>query len=245
MKITIEKDEQAFDAAAAARIVQQIKDKPDSVIGLSTGRTTGNMHRMVVKMHVEQHFDVSRVTFFGLDEVTGVPRSYSGACYTMLKTEIIDGLGVDDTHFLMLPTQSTDFAADCLLFTQLLREKGGIDLLILGLGENGHLGFNQPGTPFESRAWVTTMDKALEARVRRENALPEDHPLGGVTLGLADIMQARRIVLVAKGTHKASIVSKMISGPVNTDVPASLLQRHPACEVLLDAEAAALLTQKP
>ena len=89
------------------------------------------------------------------------------------------------------------------------------------------------------------MDKALEARVRRENALPEDHQLGGVTLGVADIMQARRIVLVAKGTHKASIVSKMIYGPVSTDVPASLLQRHPDCEVLLDAEAAALLTQKP
>ena len=93
MRITIEKNEQAFDLAAAERIVQQIKEKPESVIGLSTGRTTGNMHRLVAQIHRDRPFDASRTTFFGVDEVTGVPRSYSGACYTMLKTEIIDDNG--------------------------------------------------------------------------------------------------------------------------------------------------------
>lgn len=238
MTINIERDERAFDLAAAESIVQQIKEKPESVIGLSTGRTTGNMHRLVVGMHREQPFDASRVTFFGVDEVTGVPRSYSGACYTMLKREIIDGMGVDAEHFLMLPTQSDDLTADCQRFVEKLQQRGGIDLLVLGLGENGHLGFNQPGTPFERTVGMGSMDRALEARIRRETNLPAEHRLGGVTLGLSDIMQARSIILVAKGTAKAKIVSRVVSGPVSTDVPASILQRHPHCEVLLDADAA-------
>ena len=241
MRITIERNEQAFDLAAADRIVRQIKKKPDSVIGLSTGRTTGNMHRLVAQLHREQPFDASRATFFGVDEVTGVPRSYSGACYTMLKTEIIDDLGVDDEHFLMLPTQSDDLSFDCQHFTNEIQKRGGIDLLILGLGENGHLGFNQPGTPFESTAGAGSMDPMLEARIRRETNLSAEHPLGGVTLGLSDIMQAHRIILVVKGATKADIVNQVLHGPVSTDIPASILQRHPNCEVLLDADAASSL----
>lgn len=241
MTIHIERNEQAFDLAGAERIVQQIREKPDSVIGLSTGRTTGNMHRLVVEIHRDQPFDASRVTFFGVDEVTGVPRSYSGACYTMLKTEIIDGMGVDEDHFLMLPTQSDDLEADCQHFAEELQQRGGIDLLILGLGENGHLGFNQPGTPFESTVGMGSMDLALETRIRREMSMSAEHSLGGVTLGLSDIMQARRIILDVKGAAKAKIVSQVLRGPVTTDVPASILQRHPHCEVLLDADAASSL----
>ncbi|MBQ3907892.1 MAG: 6-phosphogluconolactonase, partial [Bacteroidaceae bacterium] len=147
-RITVEPDEERFDRAAAERIVNQILQKPDSVIGLSTGRTTGNMHRRVAAMWERERFDVSRTTFFGLDEVVGVPREYSGACYTMLRTELVEALGIPAERFLMLPTASDDFPAACRRFTETLASRGGIDLLMLGLGENGHLGFNQPGTPF-------------------------------------------------------------------------------------------------
>jgi len=241
MKINIEKDEQAFDLAAADRIVCQLKQKPNSVVGLSTGRTTGNMHRLVVWRYSNQPFDISSATFFGLDEITGVPRSYSGACYTMLKNEIIDSLGIDENHFLMLPTESEDIQAECRRFVEELQRRGGIDLLILGLGENGHVGFNQPGTPFDSTVGTGSMDQALESRIRKETRLPADHPIGGVTLGISDIMQARHIVLVVKGKAKAEIVKRVLQGPVTTDIPASILQQHPNCEVLLDAEAASSL----
>ena len=126
-------------------------------------------------------------------------------------------------------------------FVEKLQQRGGIDLLVLGLGENGHLGFNQPGTPFESTAWVTEMNAELEERIRCETATPADKWLGGVTLGIRDIMQARRIVLVAKGKNKADIVQSMLLGPVTTDVPASILQLHPCCEFLLDADASSKL----
>ena len=223
MKISIANSQEQFDITAARRIVDQICHRPDSVIGLSTGRTTGNIHRKVCEIHSELNFDVSRVTFFGLDEVTGVDREYSGACYKMLLTEIIEGLGVEMKNFIMLPTRSN---------------RGGIDLLILGLGENGHLGFNQPGSQFNGGACTSTMDSRLEERIRRETATPDNVPLGGVTLGIRDIMHARRIILVANGDNKADIVKEMLCGPITTDVPASILQLHPDCEFIFDSKAA-------
>lgn len=242
MKITIANSEREFDCTAAWRVIGQMLARPASVIGLSTGRTTGNMHRLIAEIHKQYPFPVGKTTFFGLDEVTGVSRYYSGACYTMLKTELIDALGVDDDHFLMLPTQCDDFSRACADFRQEIARRGGIDLLMLGLGENGHLGFNQPGSPLGGEAWVTCMNVELEERIRRETNTPPDVPLGGATLGLKDIMQARRIVLVAKGHNKTEIVHRMLQGPVTPDVPASILQLHPDCEFLLDMEASAGLT---
>lgn len=239
--ITICDSEKRFDITAAWRIVGQVLAKPSSVIGLSTGRTTNAMHRLVGDLYGERPFDVSQVTFFGLDEVVNVPRSYEGACYTMLHHEMIDALKLGDDQLLMLPTQSDDFPKACKTFTEELQRRGGIDLLILGLGENGHLGFNQPGTPFESEAWVTEMNIELEQRIRKETATPDDVWLGGVTLGIKDIMHARHIVLVAKGKNKATIVKQMLEGSITPEVPASILQLHPHCEFLLDREAASSL----
>ena len=206
MKITIAKSEKEFDCIAAWQIIGEILNKPEAVIGLSTGRTTGNLHRMVGEIYSCYPFNTSAVTFFGLDEVVNVPREYAGACYTMLKTEIIDALGIKDENFLMLPTVSDDFGKACRAFQEEIAKRGGIDLLILGLGENGHLGFNQPHSPLGGDAWVTKMNPELEERIRRETHTPPEKELGGVTLGIKNIMQARRIVLVAKGSNKAEAV---------------------------------------
>ena len=242
MKITVTKQEKEFDCTAAWRIIGQILHKPESVIGLSTGRTTGNLHRLVGEIYTNYPFKVDSVTFFGLDEVTNVPREYAGACYTMLKTELMDTLGIQEEHFLMLPTISDDFEKACRDFQQEIANRGGIDLLILGLGENGHLGFNQPESPFGGETWVTRMNVELEERIRRETGTPADKALGGATLGIKNMMQARRIVLVAKGKNKAAIVKQMLQGPVTTEVPASILKLHRNCEFLLDKAAASLLT---
>lgn len=216
MKITIAKSEKEFDCIAAWRIIGEILNKPESVIGLSTGRTTGQPASLWVgEIYSRYPFDVSSVTFFGLDEVTNVPREYAGACYTMLKTELIDTLGIQEDNFLMLPTVSDDFDKACKLFQQEIESRGGIDLLILGLGENGHLGFNQPGSPLGGETWVTQMNTELEERIRRETNTPPEKELGGATLGIRNIMQARKIVLVAKGANKADIVRKMLEGPLH------------------------------
>lgn len=241
MILNIARSEREFDEIAAWRIIGQMLSKPDSVIGLSTGQTTGNMHAIVSELYKLHPFDTSKVTIFNVDELTNLPREYSGSCYTMIKTQLCDNINIPEQNFIMPPTLSDDFEAECVKFEDELFRRGGMDLQMLGIGWNGHIGINQPGTPFESRTWVSPMDPIFEERVRRETGVGPDHKLGGLTLGIKTIMQTRKIVLIAKGKNKAEIIKKAVYGPVTIDIPASVLQLHPNCEVLLDPEAASLL----
>ena len=238
MKITITKNEQEFDVTAAWRIIGQMLAKPDSVIGLSTGQTTIGMHGIVAAIYKQYPFDVSRITLFNVDELTNLPREYAGSCYSIIHEQLVKPLGIAEENFIMTPTMADDFVAEARLFYRRLAARGGADLQMLGIGWNGHIGINQPGTPFESETWVSPMDPIFEERVRKETGVAADHVLGGLTLGIKNIMQTRKIVLIAKGEHKAEIIEKAILGPVTTDIPASVVQLHPNCEILLDAAAA-------
>jgi len=126
MKIQMSETTGALDRMAARILADTVVRRPDAVIGLSTGRTTGDIHRAFVRLCREEGLDCTRVTFFGLDEVTGVPREYAGACYTMLKTEMVDPLDIPEDRFLMLPVASDDFDRDCRAFTGELERRGGI-----------------------------------------------------------------------------------------------------------------------
>jgi glucosamine-6-phosphate deaminase len=241
MKVTIAKSETEFFRTVAERIVAQMVQKPNAVIGLATGRTTTPIHAAVCELHRQRPFDVSKVTVFAMDEITNVSREFAGSCYAMILNQIVKPLGIASENFIMPPTHSDDFAAEARRFEQRIAERGGVDLQIVGIGENGHLGFNQPGTPFESICWLSRMDKALETRIRRESQTPDGVDLGGLTLGIKNIMQSRKIVLAANGGHKAHIVATALTGLVTADVPASVLQRHSDCEVVLDPAAAQYL----
>lgn len=244
MQITITKNEHEFDVAAAWRIIGQMLSKPNAVIGLSTGKTTGNMHKIVSDIYAQYPFDTSRVTLFNVDELTNLPRSYAGCCYTMIKEQIAAPLNIPEENFIMPPTQSDDFDKECAMFEQRLAERGGADLQMLGIGWNGHIGINQPGTPFERPTWVSPMDPIFEEKVRRETGVAADYPLGGLTRGIVNIMQTRKIILIAKGESKADIIEQALLGPVTTDIPASVIQLHSNCEVLLDDAAAAKIKNR-
>jgi len=244
MKITICKDERSFDVAAAWRIIGQLLEKPDAVIGLSTGATTINMHDIIAAIHVSYPFDISRVTFFNVDEFINVPADYDGSCYNTIHRHLVGPLGVPAENFIMPPTICDDLPGECRLFEQRLAARGGADLQILGIGLNGHVGINQPGAPFEGETWVSHLDADYELRIRRETGAGDDVKLGGLTRGIKNIMQTRKLILVAKGKHKAEIIEQAILGPVTTDIPASVIQLHPNCEVLLDADAGARLAGK-
>jgi len=241
MKITITKDEHEFDVTAAWRIIAQMLEKPNAVIGLSTGQTTKGMHDIVSKIFAQYPFDVSKITLFNVDELTNLPREYSGSCYTMIMNQLAIPLGIPEENFIMPPTISDNFEAECTLFEKRLAERGDADLQMLGIGANGHIGINQPGTPFESETWVSPMDPDFEEKVRRETHVPRETILGGLTRGIKNIMHTRRLILIAKGAHKAEIIERAILGPVTTAIPASVVQLHPNCEILLDAAAASLI----
>src|SRR5580692_9517819 len=138
MKITIAKDEHSFDIEAAWRIIAQMLEKKNAVIGLSTGQTTINMHGIVSAIYAQYPFDVSRITLFNVDELTNLPREYSGSCYTMIYNQLVKPLGLPEENFIMPPTMSDDFEAEAKLFEKRLAERGGADLQMLGIGGNGH-----------------------------------------------------------------------------------------------------------
>ncbi len=241
MKITVMENEAAFDREAAWRIIGQMLSKEDSCIGLSTGQTTNNMLKLVSEIYAENPFNTENIKIFNVDELVNLPRSYKGSCYAMIKTPLCDTLKIREENFIMPLTMDADFEKECKLFEQRIEQAGGIDLQILGIGWNGHIGINQPGTPFERITWVSPMDPIFEKKVRGETGVPDDYYLGGLTLGVKNIMSARKLILVAKGKHKAQIIKKALEGPVTTDIPASVVQLHPNCEVLLDKDAASLL----
>lgn len=238
MKITVMENEHAFDVAAAWRIIGQMLEKPDAVIGLSTGKTTGNMHKIVEDIYKDYPFDTSKVRIFNVDELTNLERSYKGSCYAMIHEQVIEPLQIPEEHFIMPPTLSEDFSKECRLFEEALAGAGGVDLQMLGIGWNGHIGINQPGTPFERHTWVSQMDPIFEKKVRDETGVADDYELGGLTRGIVDIMQSRHLILIAKGKSKAAIIRQALFGPVTTDIPASVVQLHPNCEILLDVDAA-------
>ena len=244
MKITITKNEQEFDQTAAWRIISQMLCKPNAVIGLSTGQTTINMHAIVSSIYSQYPFDISGVTLFNVDELMNVSRESSVSCYGRILEQIVRPLKLPEENFIMPAVSSKDFNKECELFQHLLEERGGIDLQILGIGTNGHIGLNQPGTPFESETWITPLESELEAKVTKETGLTDKTKLLGLTLGIKTIMRSRKIILAAKGSHKAEIIEKAFFGPVTIGVPASVLQLHPDCEVLLDAEAGERIKRK-
>ena len=241
MKITIAKSEKEFDTIAAWRIIEQILKKPSAVIGLSTGETTKGMHRIVSEIYEKYPFDTKETYLFNVDELTNLDRSYKGSCYTMIKTQIADPLNIPEEHFIMPPTMSDDFDRECRDFEKRISSLGGADLQMLGIGWNGHIGINQPGTPFERETWVSPMDPIFEERVRRETGVSDDYELGGLTRGIVNIMQTKKIILIAKGEHKADIIKKAVEGPITPDIPASVVRLHPNCEVLIDSAAASKL----
>ena len=237
MKIII-KEEKDFFREAASEIAQVIRKKTSAKIGLSTGRTTKGVHAALVKLHEEEKFDCSGITVFGIDEITNMSRDCKASCYYILLHEVVEPLGIPLANFIMPDPMAEDPQKECRKFQQKVLADGGADFIFLGLGENGHLGFNQPGTPFGQTAWLSWMDDSLNERLRRENNIPDEVKMGGLTLGIKDLMQCPHLVIAANGENKQESVAGMIEGPVTEAVPASILQLHPDCKVILDEAAA-------
>ncbi len=241
MQVVIADNERDFYEKSAYRIAKIMRNNPEAKIGLSTGRTTKGVHAALVEIYKEEPFDCSGIKVFGIDEITNMSRECKASCYYILLHEVVEPLGIPLENFIMPDPMAEDPEAECRLFEEAVTADGGPDFIFLGLGENGHLGFNQPGTTFGQTAWLSWMDASLEERLRRENNIPGDVKMGGLTLGIKNLMHSKRLVMAANGNNKAEMAQKMMEGAVTEEVPASILQLHPECEVLLDPAAARFL----
>lgn len=228
--------------ALAADVAAAVEANPALVLALPTGRTPVQFYDELSMLHREKHLDFSRVTTFNVDEFLGVapsdPRSYRA----FMQHHLFDRVNLARRRIHFLNGMAADADAECRRYEHAIARAGGIDLMILGLGRNGHIGFNEPGSSLNA----VTHRARLAVATRRANmgmfgGRAADVPRAGLTMGIGTMLHARRIVLVATGTSKARVVASMVNGPVTPRLPASFLQLHTATELWLDRAAAGRL----
>jgi len=229
-------------ASLADRVATMLRDRPDAVLGLASGRTPVDGYAELRRRHAAGDTDWSRASTFNLDEFAGVDARHPGSFRQFMERHLFEGVNLRTERIHFLDGVAADLNAECERYEAALAAAGGIDLQLLGIGSNGHIGFNEPGEDLP----VRTHRVRLMESTRRDNAIlfgndPSRVPEEALSMGIGTILSARHIVLVATGEKKAACIREAASGRLTTKVPASLLQVHPDVELLLDRQAASLL----
>jgi glucosamine-6-phosphate deaminase len=234
-------DMKQWARASANVIVETVKSKEHPVLILPTGGTPVPVYEGLAGLCREGKLSMQHVTTFNLDEYIGLPQSHSESYRNFMEKNLFRHVDIKAENAHLPSGSCTDVAAHCAEYEALLAQAGGADLAMLGIGSNGHIGFNEPGTPFDSRTHAVTLDQRTRLDNSRFFSSVDEVPTQAVTMGLATILSARRILLIATGAGKAAILRAALLGPVTESVPGSILQRHPDVTVVLDRPAAAQL----
>jgi len=225
-----------------ARIVAAIvRRKPNCVLGFATGGTPLGMYRELIRMHRDEGLDFSKVVTFNLDEYVGLPPSHPQSYHYFMRKNLFDHINVD-ARYVHVPMGTVDDAeGQCEWYEGEIERFGGIDLQILGIGANGHIAFNEPGSSLGSRTRLKTLKpKTIEDNARFfENK--DEVPRFAITMGVGTIMEARQLLLLASGSGKADAIKATVEGPITAHYPATIVQMHRYATVLVDREAAAKL----
>lgn len=242
MKIIKAKDYKDMSRKAANIISAQVIVKPDCVLGLATGSTPIGTYQQLVEWYKKADLDFSEVTSVNLDEYKGLDRSHEQSYYYFMNENLFSQVNIDlkRTHLPDGTIENADEA--CKAYNNVIHSVGGIDLQLLGLGHNGHIGFNEPSDAFALETHcVELTESTLQANQRFFNSR-EEMPKQAYTMGIKTIMQARKILVVVSGEDKAEIVNKAFFGPVTPEVPASILQLHNDVTVVADEAALSKVT---
>ncbi len=247
MNISIFPDYAELSRAVAARIAQIVREKPDAVLGLATGSTPLGVYRELIRLHQEEALDFSRVRAFNLDEYFPIepdaPQSYA----RFMREKLFDWINIEP-HNCFIPSgeaRSTEqVEADCAAYEANIAEAGGLDFLLLGIGRTGHIGFNEPGSSRECRTRLVVLDHLTRADAANDFFGLENVPVRAISMGIATILDARQIVLMASGAAKASILAEALEGKITSKVPASWVREGAGLSVMLDESAAARLVER-
>ena len=218
---------------AAEIFLAAILRNPRAVLGLPTGRTPIRMYERVVAACARDYHCFRHVITFNLDEYAGIERTHPGSYYTFMKQHLFDFTDIDPDNAHIPNGAAADLDAECARYERDIAAAGGLDVTFLGLGSNGHIAFNEPGTPFDSRTRVV----ALTESTRAANAplFPDgDVPTHAITMGVGTILESKSIVLLASGEKKRSAIERLRSGEISEEFPASALWKHPDVVVLTD-----------
>jgi glucosamine-6-phosphate deaminase len=241
VEVIIQPDKEAAANLVARLVAKDLRANPHLVLGLATGRTMELVYRQLVRMHKRERLDFSLCHTFNLDEYVGLPPSHPGSYRFYMNERLFNRVNIDlrDTH---LPDGTAeDLEAECQSYEQRIQRFGGIDFQLLGVGRDGHIGFNEPLSALRSRTRV----KSLTPTTIQQNAPlfggTDKVPRRAITMGVGTILEARRLVLLATGKEKAHIVAKAVEGPITAMISATALQLHPRCTVVVDDGAASEL----
>lgn len=242
MDVRVFESVSAVASGVADTIVRAVAEAPGAALALPTGRTPRAIYEELRRRREAERVSFARAHFFEIDEFVGVPASHPGSFAAYLRRYVFTALDFDASRIHLLDGTASDLAAECARFEGAIARCGGLDLLVLGIGMNGHIGFNEPGDTLTG----PTHAVSLLASTRSDNAAlfggrAGDVPARALTMGVSTLLRAARILLVATGRAKADCVEKALAGPITARVPASLLQTHRAVEVYLDRDAASLL----
>ena len=238
MRIIRAKDYEDMSRKTANIISAQIILKPQCVLGLATGSTPIGAYKCLVDWYEKGDLDFSGITTVNLDEYKGLAGTHDQSYRYFMQTNFFDHINIDPAATNVPQGLAADPAAECARYNQVIRGLGGIDIQVLGMGHNGHIGFNEPGEAFELETHVVDLQESTIAANARFFEKKEDVPSRAITMGIKSIMQARQILVVVSGEDKAAIVKTAFTGPVTPLVPASILQMHP--NVVLVGDRAAL-----
>jgi len=237
MRIELAASADDLSRQAADMLGAIVRDKPGAVLGLATGKTPLGLYAELSRRVAAGDIDLRGVTAFAIDELHGVPRDHPATNASYFAREL--SLPLAALH--IMNSEAPDPQAECDRVRELIERAGDLDLVVLGIGRNGHLAFNEPGSAFDSRARKVALEQSTREQYAPYFGSLEQTPAVGLTLGMADLLAARKALLLATGAEKAEIVARALEGPVSDEVPASALQRHPSATALLDPAAAARL----
>ena len=241
MNYRIYKNADEIGKAAGTMISAQILEKKNTVLGLATGSTPVPTYQYMAKLYEEGIVDYSQVVTYNLDEYCGLAPDHEQSFYYFMVQNLFSHINISRSNTHIPNGLAADIAADCKAYDDAIEKNGGIDLQLLGIGENGHIGFNEPCDAYIYATHQTALTQStIDANKRFFNS-SDEVPRHAVTMGIGSIMKARNIVLIATGKAKAEVVRQMINEDPAPSCPASILQFHPAVTVLLDEGAASLL----
>lgn len=243
MEVIILSTAEEASTVAARLVARQIREKPGSLLGLATGGTPRKLYQLLARMHRADGLDFSGVTTFNLDEYVGLGPTHPASYHRFMEENLFAQVNIARDRIHIPDGLAADVPAHCAAYEQAIRDAGGIDLQVLGLGSDGHLGFNEPGSSLASRTRIKTLTERTRSDNARFFSSEQEMPHHVITMGLGTIMESRMCLLLAFGKGKAQAVAASVEGPVTASVPGSLLQFHPRAKALLDAEAASALTR--
>lgn len=244
MRVIIEKSTDSVAQRAARLIAELVRRKPQCVLGLATGGTPLQTYAELIRLHREEQLDFSQVTTFNLDEYVGLGPSHPQSYRYFMQKNLFDHINVDPSRTYVPDGRALDFDAHCRQYEQRIRDLGGIDLQLLGIGSDGHIAFNEPGSSLGSRTRLKTLtSKTVEDNARYFGSI-DQVPRLAVTMGVGTILESRRCLLLAIGPSKAAAIRSTVEGPVTAQVTASALQLHRDVVVIVDEEAAGWLARR-